>query len=545
MGAYPHALGRHSRSDVVGRPRSRREDRYECRAAPHPRSGQTPQTVPEVPLPELIEHIVSHRQVEHRALRVVHPECSDVDATVDGLGVRPPQFREHLPAQDGCQVADPVRFREQLRGLGQAIDVRDDPDPAALPRGRLVQGSRLGIGQWRSVTGLPIGAAREHGLVLGGQHRVGVVGEPHRRDHLARRLAAVPREHSDRAEYPVGRRGDARVLQGCAERHVAAPTVDVDRGRHEIVRDVDLQHPAAGRDGPGLAVTSRGGSVRGMQYPVDRIVRFRGQGGFRDGPVPRIRRWGQGVEAGLDVHAASPRVQRLAEAQPAHDRGDRRAAEHHLAPQLRPGDQRPLHLQEGGGHPGRDPLRSQQAQSVRNLLPTRQGGEPLRVDLSQQSVKRGSRPQIEALDVDQPPVTRLHHHRDCSPGRFRAQHDLDVQGVALVHDDVESVQELAHRFRSDPVGPHRQGQVRIQLRESSRGHDRLVRAQIDEGGRHPVEIRQLDRVEVGEPQFPAHPVEHQRLRNREADAQSDDPHRHPAQPVLFGRRHLVPVAVQP
>jgi hypothetical protein len=63
--------------------------------------------------------------------------------------------------------------------------------------------------------------------------------------------------------------------------------------------------------------------------------------------------------------------------------------------------------------------------------------------------------EVEALDVDEPPVAGLHQHRDSVVTRVVTQPNLDVEAVALVEQEIEATarqQEVVDRVVGDAVG---------------------------------------------------------------------------------------------
>src|SRR5215208_4208378 len=91
------------------------------------------------------------------------------------------------------------------------------------------------------------------------------------------------------------------------------------------------------------------------------------------------------------------------------------------------------------------------AKYMGNLVAAGQACECGGVHIAQQPVQDGPRVvEVVALDVDESTVTRRHQHRNTSgPRRFTDEH-LDVQRVAFLNNDIESIEEPVDRIGGDP-----------------------------------------------------------------------------------------------
>ena len=86
--------------------------------------------------------------------------------------------------------------------------------------------------------------------------------------------------------------------------------------------------------------------------------------------------------------------------------------------------------------------------------------------------------------------------------------------------------------------------IRVDFSDPAGRHDCFVDAQIEYRGRHAVQIRQFDAVEVGQAQQPAQAFHGQRVCDGMSGAQADHADGESAHFLLFGCGDLVPVAIQ-
>ena len=91
-----------------------------------------------------------------------------------------------------------------------------------------------------------------------------------------------------------------------------------------------------------------------------------------------------------------------------------------------------------------------------------------------------------------------------------------------------------HRLFGEAVGKDLHLQVRVDLGDPPRGHQRLVDSDVEERRRHPVQVGQFEVVVVGQPQLTAQTLHRERVGDSVADAEPDDPDLQPTEPRLFG-----------
>ncbi len=152
---------------------------------------------------------------------------------------------------------------------------------------------------------------------------------------------------------------------------------------------------------------------------------------------------------------------------------------------------------------------------------------------------------VVSFDIDQSAIAAGHHHRNAPvPGCF-THRGLDVQRVAFLDHYVEAVEEAVDRVLGDAGCRHGDRQVGVEFGDPSRCHDRLVHADVEHGCRNPVQVRQLEGVEVGEPQFAAQSLGSQRVGDRVPDGQAHHTDPQSGQRVLLREGDHVAVAVQP
>jgi hypothetical protein len=96
--------------------------------------------------------------------------------------------------------------------------------------------------------------------------------------------------------------------------------------------------------------------------------------------------------------------------------------------------------------------------------------------------------EIEALDVDQPPIAGRHQDGQPAGPCLLPDEGLDVEGVAFLDHDVEALEENAHGGGCHAGRHGADCQIGIKLGDSACGHRRLVDAQIEDAAWHPVEV---------------------------------------------------------
>ena len=311
-----------------------------------------------------------------------------------------------------------------------------------------------------------------------------------------------------------------------------------------------LDVAAAGRQGRMLH------QVPGQLRHVIRAIRMRraerGQRTRSHGVIAgRLRDARRLTDGALEVHVRPAGGERQAQREPPHRDRDAGAAEDDVAGQLRPRGDRAVHLEHGcreaRGHergihdPEHDPGPPLTGGKVLAVHPT----DILRSHPAGQAMEqRQVRMQVEPLHVQHAPVARLHQHGEAALAGTLADEELQVERVALVHHDVQPVQERVHIVRRDAVVHQLHPGVRIDLPDLARGELRLSRPDLVDRGADPVHVREVQAVVVGEPQHPERPLERERERDRVAHGQARDANLDRGQPVRLGARDLVPVAVE-
>ncbi len=185
---------------------------------------------------------------------------------------------------------------------------------------------------------------------------------------------------------------------------------------------------------------------------------------------------------------------------------------------------------------------------MRNLVLGGEVGEVGGAQIAEKAVQdRPRRFEVEALDVHQPSVAGGHQHRNALPAGTFAHQDLRIQRVALLDDDVQSVQKSVDRRGGDAGRVDRHEEVGVEFGDASGRDDRLVHALIEDSCGDAVEVRQLQLVEVCQSQFAAKALCRKGMSDRVADAESDDADPQPAEPglLLRGDEMTVPVQSQP
>ena len=96
----------------------------------------------------------------------------------------------------------------------------------------------------------------------------------------------------------------------------------------------------------------------------------------------------------------------------------------------------------------------------------------------------------------------------------------------------------------EPLRDVANGQEGVELGDAPAEDRRLVDAEIENRRRDPIQVGELQRVEVGEPQLGADPFEGKRIRDAVADAEADHPDLLLAQLVLLDAGDLVAVPIE-
>ena len=97
---------------------------------------------------------------------------------------------------------------------------------------------------------------------------------------------------------------------------------------------------------------------------------------------------------------------------------------------------------------------------------------------------------------------------------------------------------------STPRGDGDDADVGIELGDLARGEHDLVHADVGDAAGDPVEVREIEHVEVGEPQLAADALVRDRRHHRAADREAGHGDAQPRQPPLLVRRDRVAVAVE-
>lgn len=248
----------------------------------------------------------------------------------------------------------------------------------------------------------------------------------------------------------------------------------------------------------------------------------------------------------FQIHPDATGIQRHPESDTPDGGGDTRGAQGDVAGQLRPAGHGLTDFDQARAQPRRQPGGTEQLHHERRLLPRGQPAQVSRVDIAEQTVECGALwLDIETLDIQQTAVTCLHQQwNTVSRGRL-ADHELHIEGITFLHDDRETVHELVHRIFVYACAEDLHRQIGIQFGDTSGRHDRLVDADVEQRSRNPVEIGQLDIVQVGQPQTSAYTFECEEVRYGMSGTLSDNSDREIRQALLLGSGQLVPVSVEP
>ena len=151
--------------------------------------------------------------------------------------------------------------------------------------------------------------------------------------------------------------------------------------------------------------------------------------------------------------------------------------------------------------------------------------------------------EVEALDVEHPAVRGRHHDRDALRARALAQQHLDLEPVALVDRPRRRRPGTRRRRLLDPAREQLHVHVGVELGDLARREHDLADADVGDAARDPVQVRQVEHVEVREPELAADALVHQGRHDRATDGQPRDGDLS-RQPVLLGRGDRVAVAVE-
>ena len=299
----------------------------------------------------------------------------------------------------------------------------------------------------------------------------------------------------------------------------------------------ELAHATTKRTSSGVGAPAPGGGIRDRDG-LDRRRRLR-RGRRRQRRLAPVGR--QRVEIGVEA----PRRGELAQRDAPHRVGHHRAAQGDVGSELRPGRDALLDLDHRRRRPVREARRVEDADHVRDLLLGGQAAERGRGDVAQEPVE--GRPiglEVEALDVEHPAMARGHDHGAPRGARVLAQAHLHLQVVALVDDHVGARHEVGDGRLLHSPGIGHDADVRVELGHLAGSQDDLAHADVGEAAGHPIEVRQVEDVEVGEPQLAADALVRHRGHHRAPDRQAGDGHAEPRQALLLLRRDGVAVAVQ-
>ncbi len=158
--------------------------------------------------------------------------------------------------------------------------------------------------------------------------------------------------------------------------------------------------------------------------------------------------------------------------------------------------------------------------------------------------ERAVRLEIEAFDVEHAPVAGLHDHRDPTGACRLTEPDLHRQVVALLDQQIEPVEEVAEVVLVDPPAFDRHSEKWVELRDRSGSDDRLLESEVQHRRAHPVEVGQLDSVEVRQPKLSSDAFLRQRQRRRAPDREPRDAYLQGSKLRLLGAGDLVIVATR-
>ena len=121
--------------------------------------------------------------------------------------------------------------------------------------------------------------------------------------------------------------------------------------------------------------------------------------------------------------------------------------------------------------------------------------------------------EIEALDVEHATVARFHNDRYLTLTRYLTHEEFHVQRIALFDDEIETFHERLDIFFVDAISVDDDAQVWIYFGDAPREDDCFVDTEVLYPTWNSVEIRHLDRVEIGETQFAREPFHGEQVRN--------------------------------
>nr|WP_276602898.1 hypothetical protein [Nannocystis pusilla] len=251
----------------------------------------------------------------------------------------------------------------------------------------------------------------------------------------------------------------------------------------------------------------------------------------------------------LDVGDEAARVVHLPEVHAPDDVGGRTTAVDDARAELRPGLDGRLDLDHRGDHAARHGALADDLEHVGDLLLRGEVGDPLGLDVADEAVEdRPRRLEVEALDVDERAVAGLHQHRDLVQPRGEPQLELDVDAVALVDQHVEPAAAQEERGEVVVVDADRVEhdlEEGVDLGDVAGGDQDLGDAEVVDGAADPVEVGQVEAVEVGQADLADAALERHRRRHRLTDRQADHADSLLGQAGLLFGRQLVLVAVGP
>ena len=118
-------------------------------------------------------------------------------------------------------------------------------------------------------------------------------------------------------------------------------------------------------------------------------------------------------------------------------------------------------------------------------------------------------------------MARRHDHRQPAARACSRRQHLHLQVVALVDDHVGAGDELARSSSSStPRGIRDDADVGIELGDLARGQHDLAHADVGDAAGDPVEVREVEHVEVGQPQLAADALVRHRRDDRAPDRQA-------------------------
>ncbi len=352
----------------------------------------------------------------------------------------------------------------------------------------------------------------------------------------------------DRRVHTVGGRGHAGVEDRGTQRDRAGTELHVHH-RGALRSDGQFDAVRSGRDSPRLRVPAGRGPDSRCSDDVDDV----GVDGLdvviAGGRLRASAVGGCGIDEVrqrlVDVQTYPPGREGVAQPYTLDCSRDGRCAEQDVPGQLRPGGQGLAYLDQGGRAPGRKLSCLNDFQDIGHLLATAQGCQATQVGLAEQPVQdRSAGILVEPFDIDQTAVATGHQNWHAAGPRRFPHEELDVEGVALFDDDVEAIDETVHRFGGHTRCRDLNVDVGVDFGDALCGNDGLVHADVEKRRGNPVEVRQLQLVEIRQPQLRAHPLGGEGVGDGVADAEAHDADPKRAELLLLLDRDEVPVAVQ-